>query len=330
MAAAGTVLLAACTGSSDSAAAGSTAMSSVGAISSAAATSASSSAAGAPPAVDAAASGAAESGAAAGGAGAAPVAALDDRQIIRTADLQIRLTVPADTADDELEQRQQEELDKAVNNVRAQLLAAGGFVADLRQAGNSASLILRVPAAGYDAFRAGAQQLGEVTSSTEAAQDVTDEYTDVESRIASMRTSVDRIRTLLSEATAVGDIITIESELSRREADLESLAGRRQVLADQVALGSVSLTLTAVRAAADTAVVAPPAKDRGGFLGGLDDGWNGLLAFLTGVGVVVGAVLPFVPLIVVAALVVWWVRRTVRRHRGRPVTAPRVDEPTPA
>lgn len=271
-------------------------------------------------------------GADAGGTGAAAATglpALDNRQVIRTADLQIRLAVPADTADEELGAAQQEALDQAVNNARAQLLAVGGFVADLRQAGNSASLVVRVPADAYDSFRAGAGRLGEVTSSTESATDVTEEFTDVESRIASMRISIDRIRALLAEATAVGDIITIESELSRREADLESLAGRRQVLADQIALGTVSMTLTAERSVAEPPG-ADPDEDRGGFLGGLAAGWNGLVSFLGGVGVVVGVVLPFVPLLAVAVLLVWWVRRSVRRARTEPVAAPPVDGPTPA
>ncbi|WP_111766714.1 DUF4349 domain-containing protein [Nakamurella deserti] len=316
------LLLASCSGTSD--AAGST-----------------SSAAGFPTEAMASAPASAAAAESAGGAavdaadaqGAAPAAAplaLDNRQIIRTADLQIRLTVPADTPDETLEQTQQEELDKAVNNARAQLLALGGFVADLQQAGNSASLVLRVPAENYEAFRTGAQKLGEVTSSTEAAQDVTEEFTDVESRIASMKVSVDRMRTLLAQATVVADIIAIEGELSRREADLDSLEGRRQVLADQVALGTVSMTLTAVRAAAETAPVAPAEEDRSGFLGGLADGWRGLKSFLTGVGVVVGAVLPFLPLVAVVALLGWWVRRTARRHREQPVSAPRADDPTPA
>lgn len=281
----------------------------------------------------AASSSAASSAGAAGGAAAgasAEVPALDNRQIIRTADLQIRLPLPADTPDDRLAAAQGEALDAAVNKARSQVIGLGGFVADLQQAGGSASLVLRVPAAGYDAFRAGAQEWGVVTSSNESAQDVTEAYTDVESRIISMKTSVDRIRTLLSQATAVGDVITIESELSRREADLEALEGRRQVLADQVSLGTVTVTLAAVRdGATDVAVVAK--ADRGGFLGGLDAGWSGLVSFVTGVGVVIGVVLPFVPLVAVVAVALWAALRSVRRRRGggaSPVV--RTDTPSPA
>ncbi|MEO5834340.1 MAG: DUF4349 domain-containing protein [Nakamurella sp.] len=292
----------------------------------------SSSAASSSAASSSAAGGATAGSSVAGGAtaGSSPVVpALDDRQIIRTADLQIRLPLPADTPDDRLAAAQGDALDAAVNKARSQVIGLGGFVADLQQAGGSASLVLRVPAAGYDALRAGAQEWGVVTSSSESAQDVTEAYTDVESRITSMKTSVDRIRTLLSQATAVGEVITIESELSRREADLEALEGRRQVLADQVSLGTVTVTLAAVRDEATDVAVAAKA-DRGGFLGGLDAGWSGLVAFLTGVGVVIGAVLPFVPLVVVAVIAAWWGRRVMRRRRDTTAPVARTEAPTPA
>ena len=47
-----------------------------------------------------------------------------------------------------------------------------------------------------------------------------------DARVASQRASVDRVRALLSEARSIGDVVAIESELTRREADLDSLTGR--------------------------------------------------------------------------------------------------------
>ncbi len=303
------LLLAGCSGSSDSTS---------GAVPlTSAAAAAGAGEVGAPPEA-ARAAGAPEGKAADASGVAAGIPALDNRQIVRTADLQIRLRLAADTPDDGLAGAQRDALDTAVNKARAQLVGIGGFVADLRQTGSSASMVLRVPADRFDTFRAGAREWGEVTAGTESTLDITDQYTDVESRITSMRTSVDRIRTLLTQATAIGDVITIESELARREADLDALQGRRQVLADQVALGTISVTLTAVRDVVDGPVLV---ENRSGFLAGLAAGWSGLLAFLTGVARVLGAVLPFVPVVLVLVLVGWGVRRLIRRHRTPPAPA---------
>lgn len=267
-----------------------------------------------PPEVAAAATSAAaggkQSAAASAGAGA-----LDNRQIVRTADLQIGLTVRSDVSDDNYNAERQSVISAAVANARAQAITAGGFVADLQQSTTAASLVIRIPADKYESYRTAAEQLGDVMSNTESAQDVTGEYTDVTSRIASMRTSIERLRTLLAGAINVADVIAVESELTGREADLESLQGRQAVLTDQVSLATISITFSASR---DSLPAPDPKPDRGGFLGGLANGWQALVTFLTGLSVAVGAFLPFVPLIAIVAAVGWWVVRRSRSRRTLP------------
>lgn len=82
---------------------------------------------------------------------------------------------------------------------------------------------MRVPVERYAAVINKILTLGELTSRTESSQDVTADVVDVNSRVKTMTASVARIRTLLSKATRIGDVIAIESELAVREADLESL-----------------------------------------------------------------------------------------------------------
>jgi hypothetical protein len=57
---------------------------------------------------------------------------------------------------------------------------------------------------------------------------VTDEVVDVDSRIASQRRSIDRIRVLLDQAVNIDDIVRIESELADREAEMDSLLQRQE------------------------------------------------------------------------------------------------------
>ena len=264
---------------------------------------------------------------AAGGQAAPPkvITALDNRQVIKTADLQIRLTIGADIADDKFEAAAAASIDAAVANARAQAITSEGFVADLKQSTSSASMVIRVPAKNYESYRSAAAKLGEVTSNTESAQDVTDEYTDVASRIKTMQTSVDRLRALLAQAVNVADVISLESELTSREAEMESLQGRLAVLTDQVSLATLSISFTAGRAV--TTTTEPVTPKRGGFLGGLAAGWDALLTFFTGLGVVLGAVLPFLPVVAVIGLAVWlWLRRARSRrgteNQGAPLTPP--------
>ena len=133
----------------------------------------------------------------------------------------------------------------AAVKVRALAPGSGGYVSASDGGGTTISVTLRVPAASYDAVMNGLAGIGEVTARTEKTDDVTDEMVDVTSRIATMKASVARIRALLAKADKIGDVIAIESELTQREADLESLENRQTALANQVALSTIAVTITA-------------------------------------------------------------------------------------
>jgi hypothetical protein len=167
---------------------------------------------------------------------------------------------------------------------------------------------------------------GDITNRTEKTDDVTAQMIDVASRIATMKASVDRVRALLAQADKIGDIISIESELSQREADLESLENRQSTLKDQVALSTISITITAVVTPTSAAVVAAP--ERHGFLAGLAGGWHALLSFGTWAGSVLGALLPFLPVMALVAAAALWISRR-RRRTAQQAAAGGDPSPTP-
>ena len=153
----------------------------------------------------------------------------------------------------------------------------------------------------------------ELTNRTETSQDVTAQVADVNSRVESMTASVARVRALLASATGISDVISIESELAVREANLESLQQQQAALSGQVALSTISITLTAVTT--DAAGTEPAPQDSG-FIAGLNSGWAAMLGFLGGLAGVLGALLPFLPLIALAGLLIWWLIRRARRARS--------------
>jgi hypothetical protein len=204
-----------------------------------------------------------------------------------------------------------EDFDAAAADVRRVASGAGGFVADepVRARDEEAVLTVRVPADRFDAVRAAIAELGDVAEQNVEARDVTAEVVDVESRIASLRASVVRVRGLLSQAGDVAQLALVEGELARREAELEALLGQQRVLRDQVDLATLTVHMSEDAAPS-------PSDDGPWFVDGLRRGWvaavdGGRIALA-----VAGFVLPFaVPL----ALVALGVRRWQRR---RPVTAP--------
>lgn len=275
-------------------------------------------------------SGSAASGAATGASEALPVAAAvapgDARQIIRTAELGVRLSVPTQGSTDADSTARRAALATAVADTRAAVVAADGVVASSDGSGDRTTLGLRIPVDVYDGTLDRLSGLGEVERRTESSQDVTAELVDVAGRIETMQASVDRVRALLAQATDIGQVVAIEGELAQREADLESLQRQQASLAGQVALSTVTLTLTAVTTGTGTGPV--DQDEETGFLAGLSGGWSALLALLSGVGTAAGALLPFLPLVLAVGVVAWWVLR--RRRRSAVPVAVSSSGPGPA
>jgi hypothetical protein len=165
-----------------------------------------------------------------GGSGspADPFGGATDRSVVRTARLEL-------TVDDVAE---------VSGRVRAIAGGVGGFVASEQSVDKSASFTLRVPASRLDEVMGQLGGAGRVTARSEQAADVTGQLADLDGRLATARASVARVRALLDKASTVGDVVMIESELTQREAALESLSKRMGALSNQVALSNLTVRLT--------------------------------------------------------------------------------------
>ncbi len=107
-----------------------------------------------------------------------------------------------------------------------------------------AILTFKVPPENFqDAiFRLGG--VGEVISQTRTTDDVTEAVVDLQSRIRSQETSVERLRGLLADAPNLDNIAALEAQLLERETTLEQLRGQLRTLEGQVDLATIVMTLT--------------------------------------------------------------------------------------
>jgi hypothetical protein len=218
-----------------------------------------------------------------------------DRQLVRTADLEV---VGEDVA-------------ATTARVKDVVLGEGGFSGEESSTRRSSRVVLMVPAARLDAVLGSIDAIegADVTSRTIRAEDVTDEVVDVQARLESQRASVERVRALFERATTTSEITEIEGELTTRQAALESLQRRYDGLRDRVAMS----TLT-VEVRRESVAVAP---ERAGFVSALGDGWGAFVDVLRWLSVALGASLPFLVVLGVAAAVVLRVRR--RRKTVEPI-----------
>ncbi|MEU4474760.1 DUF4349 domain-containing protein [Micromonospora sp. NPDC023888] len=250
-----------------------------------------------------------------GGAGApqdaaagAPDLRVDQRAIIYTGSMRVQV----------------DDVDAKAREVSALVTRSGGFIGgDQRRSAGAdavAELQLRVPAAKFtevvdEIARRGSQQSREIST-----EDATEAIVDLDARITSQRARVESARRLLARATSITDLVSLENELGRREADLASLEAKQRRLADLTALSTITVTLVG------PAAKAAEEKAETGFLVGLKGGWKAFVASLTVLLTVLGALLPWLVALGVPVAVLLLVLR--RRKKPSIPTAP-VSAPPP-
>jgi hypothetical protein len=222
----------------------------------------------------------------------------ETRSIIYTGTITVRVT----------------KVDEAALRASAAATGAGGFVGgDERTSTSSranAKLVLRVPADKFTDVLNTLHDLGKEESRSVSTQDVTEQVADVDARIANAQASVERVRALMARAQTIGEITSLESELSRREGDLESLKARKRKLDDLTALSTITLVLLGPDEPS-----APAKKADTGFLAGLKGGWSAFLASMEVLLTIIGALVPWLVALGIPLTLVWWLVRRSRRNR---------------
>jgi hypothetical protein len=175
---------------------------------------------------------------------------------------------------------------------------------------NEARLVLRVPTGALDRVLVDLSGVGTVSYRSSRSADVTDSYVDTAARIETMEQAVRQARALLAKATDLGQIIDLENEVTRRQADLDSLRARLADLERRTTTADVTVTLW-------TDATERPSPAPSGFLSGLHDAWTG---FLSSVGVIVTGLAVLLPWLFVGLAVALPVRAWLRRRRPTPTT----------
>ncbi|WP_344237369.1 DUF4349 domain-containing protein [Actinocorallia libanotica] len=221
----------------------------------------------------------------------------EQRAIAYTADLRVRV----------------EKVEPATVKAKELVDAAKGYVARERTYGTtpSARLDFQVPAERYpEVLDALAKQLGEKVSLEQSAEDVTEEIADVDSRVESAEAALKRLRTLLSRAGTVGEVLQVSEELDQRQADLDALKARQKSLSKRVKEAAITLVVVSEKEE-------PAEEDDSGFLGGLKAGWSDFTGFVSGLLTGVGWLLPFSPFLVGLFFLGRFLIRRRARRRGQ-------------
>jgi hypothetical protein len=140
-------------------------------------------------------------------------------------------------------------IDSAIPRVRALAASVGGFIANSSvEAGRdqikTAMLEVKAPAPDFDRLIAGLTPLGKVESVNVSAEDVGEEYVDIEARVDNDHRLEARLIDLLATRTGkLRDVLDVEQQLARVREEIERYDGRLRYLRAHAELSTLSITV---------------------------------------------------------------------------------------
>lgn len=142
-----------------------------------------------------------------------------------------------------------ENVQRAANDIRARVEAAGGRLINEQLSGSSDSwsgnLKMRLPPASVAGFVGWIDGLGTITSKRIQGTDVSRQLFDQQIALDNLTVTLDRMRALLArEGLEMKDILAIEAEMTRLRGEIERIKGEKRFLEDRVAFATVDITLS--------------------------------------------------------------------------------------
>lgn len=250
-----------------------------------------------------------ESAAAGSDAEARATSAQDQRKIVYSASYNIETT----------------EFDKDWAAIQAEIEALGGYIQNSSVDGKApkqrddalrtATVTAKIPVENYEKFLKTADDTGKVVLKEQSGEDITAQYFDTDAYVKSLRTQLERLEAILTDAQKLSDIIELEKEIARVRLEIEENTTVLQQYDNLVSYATVDISLYEV---AELTEVLPADQDLGTRIkNAFYSTINGLVTFLEGFVVVLIAALPVLALLGVIAVAVVLIVRAVRKRRTK-------------
>lgn len=162
-------------------------------------------------------------------------------------------------------------------------------------------MVARVPVENLDPTVKALSALGRATRQDTSAQDVTDQYVDLDARLRNKENQEQRLLTIMGEAKSVGELLQVEGELSRVRGDIESMKGQKISYDKSVAMSTLSLTLVE-----EGAIKPPSPSPWGDVWRAFVNAWRTLLVFVAQVA----------PAVIMLGVLIGLVALVLRRRRA--------------
>jgi hypothetical protein len=124
---------------------------------------------------------------------------------------------------------------------------------------------------------------------------------DIDARLVTAQASLDRVRKLLEAATDLGQILSLESQLTERETLVEQYTAMKRAINDRVSLATLRVQLSL--SPEPTATVEPKPAEKATIAKAFKSGWNGFVKVLVAIMISIGYAAPFLAVALIGAMV---------------------------
>ena len=194
-----------------------------------------------------------------------------------------------------------------------------GFIANSKSSQNSSgnksgTITVKVPADKFDALISDVSKAGKVMNQNIQANDVTEEYVDLEARVKTQKELEQRLLKLLNEkATRLSDVIEVEEKLASVRQKIESVEGRMKLLKSQSDLSTLIINVY------EPSMIST--SSGGGFFYELGQAIKkGLSGFTNVLAVSITILIAIIPILFIAYIIFWIFRKIIRNRKAKRVT----------
>jgi hypothetical protein len=178
------------------------------------------------------------------------------------------------------------EFDKARASLEDILKRHNGYMGELKvnaptNAGRSLTATLRIPSQQLDAATAELKKLGRVEDESQGGEEVTQEYVDLEARMANGKHTEQRLTEILRQRTGkLQDVLKVELEIDRVRGEIEQMQAEKKELSKRVAFATLNTT---VKEEYQAKLQTTPPSTGSRFRNAAVDGYNTVVEGLIGV-----------------------------------------------
>ncbi|MFA5412552.1 MAG: DUF4349 domain-containing protein [Candidatus Micrarchaeia archaeon] len=167
-------------------------------------------------------------------------------------------------------------LEQKITSVRGFVSTVGGAYTGISyyetESDKNYYLTVKVPPTRFDEFVNKLKTIGEIKSMDTSLEDVTEQYTDINTRIGNLEAELARLNSLYNRSENISDILAIEREVTRVQTDLDYYKQQKLDLERRSAMSTIQVRVYEEKPEVQTSFLMPLEQLLAVFLGALTFG----------------------------------------------------------